>query len=39
MKKELQPALNGVDVVLIPLTPVVGAHAGPGTMGIGFVIL
>ncbi|MCK4552477.1 MAG: DegV family protein [Tenericutes bacterium] len=25
------------DVKLIPLTPVVGCHAGPGTMGVGFI--
>jgi fatty acid-binding protein DegV len=22
---------------LVPLTPVVGAHAGPGTLGIGYI--
>ena len=25
------------DVMLIPLTPVVGCHAGPGTMGVGYI--
>ncbi|MGD9963914.1 MAG: DegV family protein [Candidatus Izemoplasmatales bacterium] len=25
------------DVLLIPLTPVVGCHAGPGTMGVGYI--
>ena len=25
------------DILLIPLTPVVGCHAGPGTMGVGYV--
>lgn len=25
------------DVKLIPLTPVVGCHAGPGTMGLGYI--
>lgn len=25
------------EVMLIPLTPVVGCHAGPGTMGVGYI--
>jgi DegV family protein with EDD domain len=25
------------DILLIPLTPVVGCHAGPGTMGVGYI--
>ena len=25
------------DMLLIPLTPVVGCHAGPGTMGMGYI--
>jgi len=25
------------EVKLIPLTPVVGCHAGPGTMGLGYI--
>jgi len=25
------------EVLLIPLTPVVGCHAGPGTMGVGYI--
>ncbi len=29
---------NGYDdLMLIPLTPVVGCHAGPGTMGMGYI--
>lgn len=27
------------EVLLLPLTPVVGAHAGPGTLGIGYIVL
>jgi DegV family protein with EDD domain len=27
------------DIKLVPLTPVVGCHAGPGTMGLGYVVL
>ncbi|HKL47468.1 MAG TPA: DegV family protein [Candidatus Izemoplasmatales bacterium] len=25
------------DILLVPLTPVVGTHAGPGTMGVGYI--
>ncbi|MDP2426313.1 MAG: DegV family protein [bacterium] len=25
------------EVILVPLTPVVGTHAGPGTLGVGYV--
>ena len=25
-------------VELVPLTPVVGAHAGPGTLGVGYIV-
>jgi DegV family protein with EDD domain len=36
LKDELEThGLN--DVLLIPLTPVVGCHAGPGTMGVGYI--
>jgi len=35
-KKELEA--HGVsDILLVPLTPVVGTHAGPGTMGVGYI--
>lgn len=30
---------NVVDKVLVPLTPVVGCHAGPKTFGLGYIIL
>lgn len=37
LQEELE-ALEGIgEVKLIPLTPVVGCHAGPGTMGIGYI--
>ena len=29
------PEIN--DIKLVPLTPVVGCHAGPGTMGLGYI--
>jgi len=28
-----------ITVELVPLTPVVGAHAGPGTLGIGYIVI
>jgi DegV family protein with EDD domain len=36
LKDELE-AQGLDDVLLIPLTPVVGCHAGPGTMGVGYI--
>lgn len=36
LKDELE-GLGLKDVLLIPLTPVVGCHAGPGTMGVGYI--
>ncbi len=36
--KEITNA-NIVDTVYLPLTPVVGCHAGPKTFGIGYIIL
>ncbi|MDY0023378.1 MAG: DegV family protein [Candidatus Izemoplasmatales bacterium] len=36
LKDELE--VEGLrDILLIPLTPVVGCHAGPGTMGVGYI--
>jgi len=26
-------------IEIVPLTPVVGAHAGPGTLGVGYIVL
>ncbi len=41
--KEIKEAIlqNRPDVIieLVPLTPVVGAHAGPGTIGLGYIVL
>ncbi len=36
---ELKKANSNSKITIIPLTPVVGAHAGPGTLGIGFHII
>ncbi|MDD3842773.1 MAG: DegV family protein [Candidatus Izemoplasmatales bacterium] len=38
LKKELMERSGRTDVRMVPLTPVVGCHAGPGTMGLGYVI-
>ncbi len=35
-KKEIETLRPGAKVNLYPLTPVVGAHAGPGTLGLGY---
>jgi DegV family protein with EDD domain len=37
LQEELQEALNLKEIKMIPLTPVVGCHAGPGTMGLGYI--
>ena len=39
IKKEIQTIRPDVVVELVPLTPVVGAHAGPGTLGVGYIVL
>lgn len=39
MKKELLSIRPDITVELVPLTPVVGAHAGPGTLGIGYIVI
>lgn len=41
--KEIKEKINAVrpelSIELVPLTPVVGAHAGPGTLGVGYIVL
>ena len=37
IKRELLEYEPSLDIKVAPLTPVVGAHAGPGTCGFGFV--
>ena len=39
LKNEIQSIRPDVSVELVPLTPVVGAHAGPGTLGVGYIVL
>lgn len=38
IKEELLTHYPDLDIVLFPLTPVVGSHAGPGTYGVGAVM-
>jgi DegV family protein with EDD domain len=41
--KEIKEQLNAIrpdiNIEIVPLTPVVGAHAGPGTLGVGYIVL
>ncbi len=39
VRKHIQSMRPGIEVALVQLTPVVGAHAGPGTLGVGYVLL
>lgn len=38
LKQLLINARPDLIVELVPLTPVVGAHAGPGTLGVGYIV-
>lgn len=37
LRNELLTLTSVTNIDLVPLTPVVGAHAGPGTIGLGFI--
>ncbi|MGI6787811.1 MAG: DegV family protein [Acholeplasmataceae bacterium] len=39
VRKHLLTIRPDIKVELVQLTPVVGAHAGPGTLGVGYVII
>lgn len=39
MKQELLAINAKLEVEVVPLTPVVGAHAGPGTLAVGYIEL
>jgi len=39
MKEEILAHHQGLDIDVVPLTPVVGAHAGPGTLAVGYIEL
>jgi fatty acid-binding protein DegV len=39
MKKDILAFHKKLDIEVVPLTPVVGAHAGPGTLAVGYITL
>lgn len=39
MKEDILEQHPKVTIEIVPLTPVVGAHAGPGTLGVGYIVL
>jgi len=39
IKGQIQAFRPDITIELVPLTPVVGAHAGPGTLGVGYIVL
>ncbi len=39
LKQDIQKKRLDVSIRIVPLTPVVGAHAGPGTLGVGYIVL
>ncbi len=39
LKQDIQDKRPDVSIRIVPLTPVVGAHAGPGTLGVGYIVL
>jgi DegV family protein with EDD domain len=39
IKQQILHVRPDITIELVPLTPVVGAHAGPGTMGVGYIVL
>src|SRR5690554_622301 len=39
IKNDLIEKQPNLEVLVVPLTPVVGAHAGPGTLGVGYIVL
>lgn len=39
LKKQILSSRPELVIEIVPLTPVVGAHAGPGTLGVGYIII
>jgi DegV family protein with EDD domain len=39
IKGQILASRPDITVEIVPLTPVVGAHAGPGTLGVGYIVL
>ena len=38
MLQSAQKAINPVETMLCPLSPVIGTHAGPGTVALNYLI-
>lgn len=39
IKAQISALRPEMQIELVPLTPVVGAHAGPGTIGVGYIVI
>ncbi len=39
IKQQILQSRPDVTIEVVPLTPVVGAHAGPGTLGVGYIVI
>lgn len=39
LKEQILENRPEITIKLVPLTPVVGAHAGPGTLGVGYIVV
>lgn len=39
MKDDFLEVNPNLKISIVPLTPVVGAHAGPGTLGVGYIVI
>lgn len=39
LKEQILSSRPELVIEIVPLTPVVGAHAGPGTLGVGYIII
>jgi DegV family protein with EDD domain len=39
IKQQILQSRPDITIEIVPLTPVVGAHAGPGTLGVGYIVI
>ena len=39
IKQQILQSRPDITIEVVPLTPVVGAHAGPGTLGVGYIVI
>jgi DegV family protein with EDD domain len=39
VKQQILQTRPDVTIEVVPLTPVVGAHAGPGTLAVGYIVI